>query len=108
MTTESRTTAAICAQPEHETWARKHRASMWDYHIEGETKQDSISRRRRAVGLCATCPVRAACNRKHKALGDGTDGGAHVPGIWGGRVFADKTSHYHHLGRSLFDQEEAA
>lgn len=107
MTGEPRATAAICAQPVYEKWARENRASMWDYSVEGENDREAAKRRRVAVGLCAGCEVRTACEKRHEALTE-TEDGARVPGVWGGRVYAEKAPRSYYAGnRGLFDEEAA-
>lgn len=91
-------TAAVCAQPRYEEWARKNRGSIWDYTVEGETELKAQARRRYAVRLCNTCPLKQKCLERHHALvaekrrtireGDEM---ALVGGIWGGRIYKYST-----------------
>ncbi|MFC4128870.1 WhiB family transcriptional regulator [Nocardia rhizosphaerae] len=91
---------APCRSPEHTAWIREHRASQWDYYIDGETKDQSIARRRRSVGICFSCPARQACREKQEQLD--------ASGIWGGRVFPDKPEHLAEQSGDIYGEERAA
>lgn len=86
-------TAAICARPEWEQWARDHRASLWDYRVDNETPAAKVKRLRKARELCMKCPLRAKCLERHEELVKANrkfvDRDNRVGGVWGGRIFAD-------------------
>ncbi|BAD58823.1 hypothetical protein [Nocardia farcinica] len=77
-----------CRSDAHQEWMRKHRASQWDYAVDGETLPEARARRRRSVGICFSCDLRARCLAKRDALAEEMQ--TWVSGIWGGRVFRDK------------------
>lgn len=79
---------AVCRQPQYEAWMRRQRASMWDYHVEGETPQAKEKRHFRAKGLCFSCPLRRECLARHDELVAAK--GERVSGIWGGRLYVDR------------------
>lgn len=54
----------------------------------GETRRQRAARERRAIAVCADCPVRADC------LADAV-GRDERYGIWGGRAFDERTSLKH-------------
>lgn len=56
--------------------------------ITGETRRARAARERRAVAVCAECPVQARC------LEDAARRGERY-GIWGGRSFDERTSLKH-------------
>lgn len=56
--------------------------------VSGETRRARAARERRAVAVCAECPVQQAC------LDDAAGRGERY-GIWGGRSFDERTSLTH-------------
>lgn len=91
---------APCRSDEHQAWIREHRASKWDYYIDGESKPESINRRRRSVGICFSCPARQACRDRQAELD--------ASGIWGGRVFPDKPEHLAENTDDIYGEGQAA
>lgn len=81
---------APCRTPEHWEWQREHRASQWDWHVDGETPKQAATRRKRSRDLCFTCPAtaRQACRDAHAKRAEET--AYTVPGVWGGRLHPDK------------------
>jgi hypothetical protein len=81
---------AKCRSDEHDKWMREHRASQWDYRVEGESVIDRAERHRRSKGLCAACPekVQKACRDLHAELTNHYND--RVPGIWAGVVYVDR------------------
>ncbi|MFE5290392.1 WhiB family transcriptional regulator [Nocardia sp. NPDC056611] len=79
---------AVCRQERYETWMRHRRASMWDWHVEGETPEQKQERHRKVRNLCFSCPLRVECLARHDELVRAK--GERVPGVWGGRIHADR------------------
>ncbi|MGX1809726.1 hypothetical protein ACWIGI_28730 [Nocardia sp. NPDC055321] len=80
---------AVCRQQRYWDWARQHRASMWDWHVEGELPTAKSIRHQKARWQCFNCPLRQECLDLHDELAASTS--MRVPGIWGGRIFADQS-----------------
>ncbi|WP_159844985.1 WhiB family transcriptional regulator [Nocardia sp. CY41] len=74
---------------------------MWDYSIEDEPLKQRTQRLMDAKQLCLTCPLRADCDAHYRTVVSQNPYGA-VGGVWGGRVYADKT------GIERFDDAPAA
>ncbi|WP_306365355.1 hypothetical protein [Nocardia sp. CC227C] len=78
---------AKCREPQWWEWARQHRGSYWDAKVDGETAAQQKDRHFKATGICFSCDLRAACRERHEQLTHAT--GERVPGVWGGKVFAE-------------------
>ncbi len=78
---------AECRRPEHVAWSRKHRASKWDYVVDGENDLQSATRRRATAALCGQCPVKHLCDLHHRK--NEKKFGFPDPGIWAGKIYKD-------------------
>jgi hypothetical protein len=71
----------------------EHRASMWDWYVAEELQVQKEARLRKARRLCMECPLKAKCLDLHSELVSAnrmfSDRDNRVPGVWGGRIFAD-------------------
>ena len=59
-------------------------ASTWDFHIEGETHADRMSRHRIAQDVCRECPLHQMC------ADYAADPTSRAHGVWGGRVHSPR------------------
>ncbi|MBF6326535.1 hypothetical protein IU451_28965 [Nocardia cyriacigeorgica] len=84
MSSHDRWKDAVCRRDDYVTWMHKHRASMWDAHVEGETERAKERRLFKARGLCFSCTLRTECadlrNELAKQYG-------YVPGVWGAKIY---------------------
>ncbi|TDP29818.1 hypothetical protein [Nocardia ignorata] len=82
---------APCRSEEHTTWMRANRASKFDFRIDGEDDTRRNKRHHEMLRECRKCPATAhtACRELHDQLAATSE--SRVPGIWGGKVYADRT-----------------
>lgn len=59
-------------------------ARVWDFHIDGETHAERMSRHRVAQDVCAQCPLRQRCAEY------AADPASRAHGVWGGRVHSPR------------------
>ncbi len=74
---------------QHEQWMREHKASQWDFRIDGESDAARNQRLLRSQRLCGNCGdlAKKACLRKRQSLV--VQYGFPVAGVWGGRIFGE-------------------
>jgi hypothetical protein len=63
------------------------RSEWWDATVDGETHAQAQARHGRAIGVCATCPVKDAC------LAEALTARPRVEGVWGGQVLEGLAAH---------------
>lgn len=59
-------------------------ARTWDFHVDGETHAERMSRHRVAQDVCAQCPLRRQCAVY------AADPASRAHGVWGGRVHSPR------------------